>query len=178
MFPLLPFPACVSANHNNLFRGLSIRPHINNFSRSCFFNKLPPWTSLDLPGFSDHSLLPFIFSIAASNSAKIFVLILNYRKANFRAISTTFWILFNDLDEMASQLSVEDNWCLFRDKVPYRVILYDLVRTFSSKLNSPWYNSRRRRLSSKNKKLLFRAAKRSKQTEIFRPIVAPTSIIR
>lgn len=125
MFRLLSCTACASANQNDVFLLLSIKPYVTTFA-----DPVSPITYL--PGFSDRLLLYFTLNIPTNHSPRMVKQILDYRKANFMAINTRLSIFLDDFAETFCQRPVENNWCL----------------------NSPWHHEGLKQLSNKKKNFL------------------------
>lgn len=96
-------------------------------------------TSLSvLPGLSDHALLQFELNFATTRNPKKVKQIRDYSRADYESINTELSLFVEDFLENFSLRSLEENWCLFRDKVAYLSSKYIPLRCIKTN-RSPWF---------------------------------------
>lgn len=145
---LVKVPTRVSASSSNtLDLILSNDPDI--ISTICCFD-----------GPSDHKFLSFSLLTAPPPVPRLNKVLKNYHAADFNSINTELASFFDVFVRGFSERSVEENWCLFKEKLLYLDGEYIPISTVKSSPATPWFNNNLKRLRSR-KKRLFRIAKYS-----------------
>ncbi|XP_077513263.1 uncharacterized protein LOC144124459 [Amblyomma americanum] len=104
-----------------------------------------------LPGLSDHYLLLIGLSLPSNKSRNKTKTIYDYAKANFTSINDGLKLFLDDFLIKSDQRSVNENWCLFKNKLHELTELHVPRRIITTNGRSPWFTRSLKRLGNKKK---------------------------
>lgn len=101
-------------------------------------------------GLSDHKLLHFPIEVPFSHTGKDRKIIRDYNKADYAAINSDLEVfLVEGMMPLFDTRTVNENWCIFRDKVCGLVDKFVPIVTITNDRSNPWFTKSLRRLRNK-----------------------------
>lgn len=118
-------------------------------------------------GVSDHKALHCCLNIQPPKPVLVKKKIRLYDKGNYEQINFCLSNYFSVFNTGFSSRSVNENWCLFKNKIAELVDTFIPCASLQTSSSNPWFTRHLRSLANK-KKRLFRVAKRAETCESWR----------
>lgn len=110
-----------------------------------------------LPGLSDHCLLHITLNLPSNKTPNKTKTIYNYAKANFSSINDGLRFFLDDFVLAFAERSVNDNWCMFKEKLHELIELHVPRKIITTNRRSPWFTRSLKRLGNRKRRLYVRA---------------------
>lgn len=116
-------------------------------------------------GLSDHKLLQFPIQVPFRHTGKDSKIIRDYNKADYTAMNSDLEIFFAEkMMPLFDTRTVNENWCLFRDRLCRLVDKFVPTVTVTNDRSNPWFTKSLRRLRNKKKAVVQKRQKGSKRS--------------